>query len=174
MKNFIITAFLAVLFLYTQKSMATENTFHAPQSPAEKTLAHILELDSQKNSNIYPFLTKTFGFYPNIKYERLFTKKFIDAIAKNEERLVQENCDGEYTKGQACGIDINPLTCSQDAPDYYLYKTIKETDQEAFIVFIWPQDINDTKLNIPHRMKKENGVWKLDGINCFEGYRFNY
>ena len=155
-----------IIFSVTPARASSEISFHPPASEAELALDKILSLNNQDRE----FGFFLFGITSNKDFSSLFTKGFLSSIRKSYNDIPEEKGGGRY-------IDINFLTCEQDAPDEYLYLTRGENERTAMIDTVWSNvksDVNAVSSMKPHyRMIKEGGNWKLDGAYCPEGYGFN-
>lgn len=152
------------------KNPAGQPQFHPPQTEAEKALDHILMLD-QTDRYLASFVFKVpeRALSRDKKYSRLFTQGLQNAW----EKSFKSSPLGD--DGTMHYVDINFITCAQDAPKKYLYATGKDDGHEAYIEPAWPEFVNNpvSPPFFPYRMIKEDGAWKLDGVKCPDGFLFN-
>jgi hypothetical protein len=155
------------------KPPTTQESFHIARSPAEKALDGIIRR-ADKDDNVIEYVLGT-PYYDAKKddgYSRLFTKKFLRAAAKKEADLVKKSCDGKYTD-EICGLDSSPILCAQDFSEKgYLYRTIEGDGHKAVIYYLWVGD-NPDNLKTFYRLIKVGNKWKLDGVHCGNGLKFN-
>lgn len=171
----LIVATLAVGFASaeTESKLPDQEPFHIANSDAEKALLDIIRR-AIKDDNIIKYVLGTFRLEEtkdNI-YSRLFTKNFLRAAAKKESDLVKRSCDGEYRIDEICGIDYNPISCAQDFIDEgYLFRTKEDNGHKATINFLWTPFIDKGRRF--YRLIKDGDHWKLDGVDCGNGAKFN-
>jgi hypothetical protein len=175
---------LALCFLAAAACLAAANahaadavpadSFHAAKTPPEKALDDIVRR-SETDEDISVYVLKIPGYDPKKaeEYSHLFTDDFLKSAAAVQARLVQKDCGGNYSEGDICGVDGNPVTCAQDVskPDY-LYQTQTEDDRTAAIVRRW-SDPSPPGTESFYRLVKSGGVWKIDGIKCGDDLKFN-
>lgn len=144
--------------------------YHLATSPAEKVLDKILKLNEGKEHDVYAFVFAL----PYLEYKRdkvlepLFTESLLERSAKEERELIKKSCDGAMPNdNRPCDMyrSVNPISCAQDVPGVYIYKTIRANDKEAIVQYIWP---NSEPFTGPsYRLVYNDGLWKLDGV-CIE------
>jgi hypothetical protein len=144
--------------------------YHLAASPAEKVLDKVLKLNEGREHDVYAFVFAL----PYIKYkedkvlEPLFTQSLLERSTKEERELIKESCGGAMPKdNRPCDMyrDVNPISCAQDVPGVYIYKTIRANNKEAIIQYIWP---NSEPFTGPsYRLVYNDGLWRLDGV-CLE------
>ncbi len=141
--------------------------YHLATSPAEKVLDKILKLNEDKKHDVYSFVFSL----PYIKHKRdkvlepLFTKGLLERSAKEERELIKESCGGTMPKdNRPCDMyrDVNPISCAQDVPGVYIYKTIRTNDKEAIVQYIWPN--SEPFAGPTYRLVYDDGLWKLDSV----------
>ena len=91
----------------TDKDHDPKEPFHTARSPAEKSLDEIISR-TIKDNNIFEYVLGRpwYDAKKDSGYSRLFTKKLVGAITKQESDLVKETCGGKYGD-DICGIDYN-------------------------------------------------------------------
>ena len=94
----------------------------------------------------------------------------IASIRKAERALVQQDCGGKYRKDEVCGMDFDPITCSQDSSPNYLYHTILDLGPKVVIEYAWP---NENKSAAVYTLVKQQDGWRIDGITCATGDKYN-
>ncbi len=157
---------------------ASQSLFHPPQTEAEKALNALLERDRKGDGNMYEYILGR-PWYDAEKdpgYNRWMTQAFVDSVRTEEKKIVQEDCNGRYHEGEICGIDFHLPVCGQDMTDIgFFFQTTREMATEAYISYVWAEHLNQAVLQEEpdFKMVKQNGVWKLDGLNCSRGYTFN-
>jgi TPR repeat protein len=157
----------------TDKDHDPKEPFHTARSPAEKSLDEIISR-TIKDNNIFEYVLGRpwYDAKKDSGYSRLFTKKLVGAITKQESDLVKETCGGKYGD-DICGIDYNPITCAQDYSDSgYLYRTVEDDGYKAIILspgVVYAS--NEAKTT--YRLIKVGDDWKLDGVVCGGGGEFN-
>ncbi len=169
---FIATFVVSLSLAETKSKPPTRESFHVAQSEAEKALLDIIRR-AVTDDNVIEYVLGTPGYDPkkDSGYSLLFTKKLLRVMAKKESDLVKKECNGKYTN-EICGIDYNPITCSQDFIDEgYLFQTKEDTGHKAVIHFLWTPFIDDGSTF--YILIKDGGRWKLDGIGCKVGAKFN-
>ncbi len=156
----------------TNSKPAARESFHIAQSDAEKILLDIIRRANTDNNIIKYILGRPrYDAKKDTGYSYLFTKTLLQVMAKKESDLVKRSCGGKYT-GKICGIDYNPITCSQDFIDEgYLFQTKEDNGHKAVIHFLWTPFIDDGSTF--YILIKDGAHWKLDGINCGNGAKFN-
>ncbi len=174
----IILLFLGVAFtLYAQSTIAeyanTNNasSFHAPATDAEKMIAEILKLDDSSTPSLFHYLTGYPKPFANDRYATMFTQDFRNSVLSTNHEALKQNCGGKYIEGEICGLDINPVSCTQDKSDDYFFRTEQQTTHQAIISYAWPenQDASAT-----YRLLKDAKGWKLDAVSCPRYLKFNW
>jgi hypothetical protein len=173
-KRLLILFFALLLFLpaaCAAEKPANRPQFHPPQTAAERALDAIFHAEKISEGEMNYFILKRPGYNrrKGETYSHFFTESLLDAWAKAGKKDIDEGCGGVY-KGEICSIDFDVLTCAQDVPDAYFYRTIKTQDSKAIITYSWPEDQRDGS---HYLMVKTGGGWKLDGVDCGEKYKFN-
>ncbi len=147
--------------------------FHAPQSAAERALDRIVkraDTDDEQLDNLF----HRFGPVPAAKrvdYRAMLSAPLLAAMRGEERRQVQADCGGQYQADGICGLDFSPITCSQDNVPAYQYRTLAATPDTAMIELRWPGEKN---IAATYRLKRMDGAWKIDGVACDGGVRFNF
>ncbi len=144
--------------------------FHRAKTDPERALDAILSRDKD-DVNVFEYLTRHTPGIKTTDYANMFTAAYKQAVTDMEAQQVQENCGGKYIQGELCGIDFSPVTCAQDVTDtFYLYRTEQISKREAIIAYAWPKSLH---ASATYRLLKKNGRWKLDGVMCAGGAKFN-
>ncbi len=169
----------------TKAKSSSQGPFHIAKSDAEKVLDEILRR-ADKDRNIFDYVLGH-PWYDHEKgtgYSHLFTKNLLRTLAKEEAEFVKYSCDGKYLEGELCGFDYSPITCAQDFSEQgYIYWTKKDNGHKAIIYYLWSladkteeffpgSDITDKNKNF-YKLIKDDGHWKLDGVDCGNGAKFN-
>ena len=158
----------------TKRKSPPQESFHVAQSDAEKALDDILRrYNTDHNMFAYVVGRPWYDAKKDTGYSLLFTKNLLQAVAKAESDAVKDSCGGKYIKGELCGLDFNPITCAQDySEDGYLYRTIEDDGHKAIMFYLWaghkPSDARTF-----YRLIKNGDHWKLDGVDCGNGDKFN-
>ena len=150
---------LAGLFMCLLASGRTAKPFHAPTTEAERALdkaLHKLEEDPQTAADLRKGR--------NAKTIRGFLTTELFKV------LVAVANPGDCVEGELCGLEYDPLVCAQDAALSYFYRTDRETSSEAWIDYAWP---SQAKAAATYHLLKLADGWRLDGIECAEGGKFN-
>jgi hypothetical protein len=72
-------------------------------------------------------------------------------------------------------MDADPIVCAQDFPDHYLFRTIQGGPDLAVVEAAWPPEAGAQPLpSGTYRLTLSGGVWKVDGIACAGGDRYNW
>jgi hypothetical protein len=164
---------LTVLALTPAGGFAAIGGFHAPQSVAEKALDRIIAR-ADKDENQLDNLFNRYGPVPvrrRVDYTALLSPALLSAMARHERALVKQDCGGRYRSGEVCGMDSSPITCSQDSAPPYTYKTTATAADMVIIALRWP---TEPKTVATYRLKRFAAAWKVDGVDCAEGDRFNF
>ena len=145
-------------------------TFHLAESAPEKTLDRIIRR-SEEGAFVDDLLKVPGASGGN--HQDMFTAPLLKAFADVEARVVQENCRGEYVEGPLCGLDGNPVSCGQDSDVRpYVYRTLKQDGRVALVVSHW-QGVSPDILLPSYRLVKMGNEWKVDGVQCGDGLKFN-
>ena len=161
---------IVCVILYTCTIYAKNNeNFHKPTTAQEKRLHEILQLASC-NYDLIAFLLKLPKYKP-IDYSNYLTNKLALAIETYEKNLVQKTCNGKYLDDQICGINYNPITCSQESFEFEVYNTIKTNNHETTIEYSYLLD-NKIYPIATYRLVNKLNIWLLDGIKC-NNYLYN-
>ena len=168
----VAAALVSIAFVAAQS--AAEEPFHAARSAQEKALNEILLL-SDRDDNLFDFVLKR-PWYDAKKdkgYARLFSKGLLAAWAGAEARAVERDCQGKYIDGEICGLDYSPITCGNATSDKgYRFRTMKADEREATVFSRWTGQ--EAKADGPqYQLVKEGGGWRLDGVDCGNGAKFN-
>ncbi len=162
--NRLLIFFLTFLVFSTQQSVAhDQRTFHPPHTEAERTLDALLNSD-------YWYMLAVNGYDKKLekRYAHLFSKKLLNLWRKREKELVQENCGGQYIQGDQCGFDYSPLTCAQDAPNAYFYRTLSQNNSMVIIQSAWSFNDPDETFTpyATYQLIKQGKRWILDDVAC--------
>lgn len=138
---------------------------HPAASEAEKALDKLLRLSEKRAGLVDALLGRPGGGKGEAALAReLTTARLRHDLAELERKAVRDNCKGRYIPGELCGLDYNPLTCSQDASDApYGYRTTAATADRADIAYSWPGAADPSARFV---MVREAGAWKLDTARC--------
>lgn len=169
-----VFAICAAMAGYACAGESARDGFHPPETEAERAIAKILELNSSETySTSLDYYLIGYRHSPNdAYYATLITKSLRDAVIKAEQAELDENCGGKFIDGELCGMDINPVNCSNDMLDAYFYRTERQTDDEAIVSYKWPGELNDSAAT--YRLRKIAGHWMLDAISCTGYISFNW
>jgi hypothetical protein len=183
--NFPVLFFVVSLILpaacAAEKSI-DQPQFQPPQTEAEKALDAILtRAKTDYDMTFYalnePHYDPLLGspharlVPPEDKgYSRLFTKPLVNAWRELEKSLVQQSCGGKYIGGELCGLDYNPILCTQDDSDTFHYHTVNSDKNMAIIEYSPPET---EYLLATYRMIKDQQGWKIDGVACRDSDKFN-
>jgi hypothetical protein len=139
--------------------------FHDAASEPERALAAILKAADADDNQLDNLLAGRGApnFRPTVDYGRVLTTPLRRAIAAAEKTLLDQACGGRYRAGEICGLDFSPLTCAQDAPARYLFRTDAARGEAARISTAWP---SAPKPVATYRLVKQAGRWMIDGIVC--------
>ena len=153
----------------------SKEPFHVAQSDAEKALDEVLRGNNQnRNMHYYLLGTPWYDAKKDTGYSRMFTKNFLQALAKAESDLIKLEPGGKCVEGDLCGFDYDPIDCSQEgSDDGYLYRTIEDDGHKAIILCLWV-GYDPDKAETFYKLIKVDDHWKLDGIDCRRiGTKFN-
>ena len=150
-------ALLILCFLSISGTSArTQAAFHAPQSEPERALEKILRR-ADRDTQLLDNLLQGRGaknLRPTFRYESLLTPGLIEAIRVQEKALVTKDCKGRYRDGEICGLDYSPITCGQDSPKRYEFRTLQAEPNMTKIDFRWPGG----KTAATYRLAKADGT----------------
>lgn len=163
---------LAALLIMSSASLAEHTTgYHRPQTEAENALEKILQLNNNKERDLYNIIFN----YPtrNKEYEEntrgLFTENFLQKAEKKEKELIRKSCGNVVpADGQPCDAirSINPIACAQDILETYYYQTIYHDDALAIVRYGWPTDNGNYTAGPEYKFLFINGLWKMDEATC--------
>jgi len=171
----------AVSIALTAGTAAAAPAFHAAQSAAEQALGRILKADENPPGHVDP--TGAVNHRPRTTpppgapYLKYLTAPLATAILVAEAAEVRANCGGVYKSGELCGMDSDPIVCAQDFPDHYLFRTTEGGGGRVIIEAAWPADPaggGEQTTSGAYRLTFSGGVWKIDGISCAGGERYNW
>ena len=163
-------------------SVAATPAYHAAQSAQEQTLLRVLKADENPAANVNPIDERGLRRPrttppPGAPYLKVLTAALAKAILAAEAREVKANCGGVYKRGELCGMDSDAIVCAQDFPDHYLFRTTESAADRVVIEAAWPPDqagASQPSASGEYRLTLSGGVWKIDGISCAEGDRYNW
>lgn len=145
--------------------------FHKPRTEPEKALDRILKLsDEEPESSWFAVGVPWRDKAKDSLYRGLLSQRLKDSWADAERKAVKENCNGTYVDGELCGIDIHPITCSQDTAETYLYRTVELSSERAIVEYRWDRA---PKIIATYRLVHEGTTWVLDGVACAGYLKFN-
>lgn len=132
-----------------------------PNTEAQAALGQIL-IATNADGEVLDNLFHRFPDAPvprakRIDYSRWLTRHLLDALAAEQKKLVQSDCGGVYQKDEICGMESNPLTCSQDDIGKPKLIVVKQDTVSATL-----RDRDGDR----YEMVRDGGVWKLDGVKC--------
>lgn len=154
--------------LLTMPALGDPPHFHPAQTEPEKALDMMLHFADRDKDQLGHLFHRP-GTKGRVDYARILTPKLIAAMAKAERAALGE-CGGRYGKGELCGLDFSPITCAQDdAPDYF-YHTILDLGSKVVIEYAWP---NGTGRTAVYTLTDHGKGWRIDGISCANGTKFN-
>lgn len=148
--------------------------WHTARSPAEQALAAILlraQQDPRQLDNLF-YGRGSSDFHPTFDYGLVLTRALLSSVREAEKALLARDCQGQYHKGEVCGFDYLPISCTQDWLPTYLYKTQAAADDHVEISYGWPPGPDEVVAT--YRLIKQAGVWKINGIKCDLGVEFNW
>lgn len=178
----LFAAFLTGPAAYATESPPTKPPFHPPQTAAEQALDKIWRLNVKQDlasrffnnfDEVLPGGSPKYNPSLAKKYSHLFTEDLQRAWADAEDHGVDK-------KGYPIEMDI--ISCKEFSPyivGWPVYRTVRSDasmaiieqsyDKEDLKQFSGQDDPKDTPALF--KMTKNQGRWKMDGINC--GGRFN-
>ncbi len=150
-------------------ALAKDGTFHTATTPAEKALAHVLDLSS-KDGNLFSFVLNhpDRDHTKDLTYQGFFTNELLATLAERERKLVEESCGGVYLDGEICGMDYDPIACAQDYSDSgNLYRSEMSQSDLAIISYTVPGDLADQATPIAqYRLVRRGEAWLIDSVRC--------
>jgi len=157
-------------------SLAINNhQYHPPTSPSELVLDSLLAKSrdiGEESAALHDYITKAPD--ANQEYDKefdtLITSQLRNSIARMQIDEVKKNCNGKYIEGELCGLDVDPITCSQDSPVKYVYRSKSISPHE--VVIHVRADYNGKEDMASYRLAWRDPVWKVDGIRCGGGSYF--
>jgi hypothetical protein len=176
-------AFYSLVLIASTAALFTTlpSRYHLPNSAVESALDSFLRISSavdDKSLALRDYITKA----PDAKhthdkeFDKQISRELRDAVATIEAKEVQKNCNGHYIKGELCGLDIDPITCSQDPPEAYVYRSEIISPNETIIRARAHNNINNESLYerifslredmATYRLVFIDHAWKVDGIRC--------
>lgn len=182
----LIILIFSILLLPIPAISLTTQTFHPAQTNIEKALDNILKISNadDNRSRSVSFQECLTGIHDqpegrpavtrkvegeNMNYcRKYFTMQLMNKVFEYEKSLIGNDCMADI-----CGVDYNVVSCAQDFPSAYEYQTVSQNEKEALVNTQWVQYDGDSLFK--YKLLKEDGFWKLDGINCkLESKIFNY
>jgi hypothetical protein len=154
----------------SSSSPVDSNEFHIASSDAEIKINSIIRI-SEIDYDFTEYLLKNTGNkIKSNKFSQLVRKDLVTYLRNKEKKLVKNDCGGKYLEGEICGIDINPITCTQDNSEYpYYYKSVKVKD--GYIIHYRWKEFDDIVAS--YHMVYLNKKWILSGLNCKEYLKYN-
>jgi hypothetical protein len=150
-------------------ALAKDGAFHTATTPAEKALAHVLDLSS-KDGNLFSFVLNQpdRDQTKDVTYQGLFTNALLATLAERERKLVEESCGGVYLDGEICGIDYDPIACAQDYSDTgNLYRSDMVQPDLAVVSYTIPGELADQAVAIAqYRLVRRGEAWLIDSVRC--------
>ena len=156
----------------TVKPGSSSDGFHPASTPAEQALDRLLAL-SDKDPDLGRFATgnKERDQSKDTRMAPYFSQGLRDAWAAAEAAAVRRNCGGRQVAGESCGMDINPVTCSQDSSAAgYVYRTENSDGDRTILSYRWPRT---TEVIASYRLIRSANRWIVDGITCPNYRKFN-
>jgi hypothetical protein len=143
--------------------------FHPAKTEAEKKLDAVIR-ESEKDERMTEVLlgkdSRPSDGTPT--YTAYFTPALRISIDQTQKELVKKDCGGqpEAEDDVICGIDSNPVSCTQDSDEKpYIYDTLSNDGKTAAIVYRW-QDQTVPQDTATYRLVNVNNTWLIDGIDC--------
>ncbi len=167
MGNFRLGLFVMVL-AFIMPGLACAETPRPTPTAAEQRLDQILAADreeSGQHASLFFFMVGRPQADPALSayYHSFFTEALLDAWHRAEARSVKQQCNGRYLSGEICGLDYDPLSCSQEMPDSYVYRTQMQTATSAMIEAGASQAASPAAT---YHLIKSGPLWKIDGVDC--------
>ncbi len=146
--------------------------FHRPVTSVERALDATLRAAESDNAVLDNLLEGRGerGYRPTVNYGSRLTASLLAAIRNAERDMVRRECGGRYKSGEICGLDYNPITCAQDRIGRRLLSTVSGSAGRARIALA---SAPGGPLHATYAMVDDGGVWRLDGVSCSVGARFN-
>lgn len=133
-------------------SAISPDPYHEASSEAEKALEKALGTSGGDGH------TKSGNYRTNPNVTADFIKSVDAADAAN--------CKGVDRTKTICGINFDPLSCSQDPPRGWFYETTQKSDTEVYIQ-ARPHEGLRYMSDLPqYRLTKTGGTWKINGVRC--------
>jgi hypothetical protein len=151
-----------------------KQTFHAARTTQEKTLAHILQQSEKQEGLMNGMLERVkLNEKQIVMVRKFFTPNMVNAWQQENKRIAEQDCGGAFLEENSCGFDYDPLLCAQDDNDgKFIYRTEYQSSKQTLISMQWDgQPITEPVAR--YRLIKSAGQWKLDGVACAIGGRFN-
>jgi hypothetical protein len=160
--------------LSANRVAASSLPFHKAQTAQEKTLESLFHQAEEKSGFIFSVLRREpLTDEEKDRANNLFTDKLVEAWRDKEKNEVKRTCSGHSVEGEICGLDYDPLLCAQDDNDgLFLFQTEREDSDQVIISMRWNDNAPSSSLG-SYRLIKEDNKWKLDGVACANGGRFN-
>jgi hypothetical protein len=146
--------------------------FHPPVTPAERALDATLraaEADDGVLDNLLEGRGER-GYRPTVNYGSRLTGSLLAAIRRAERDMVRRECGGRYKSGEICGLDYNPITCAQDRVGRRLVATLSDSAGRTRIALA---SAPGGPVHATYTAVEEGGAWKVDGVSCAAGVKFN-
>ena len=154
---------------------AAAATFHPPSSAAEQALDAIIHMDDgDDDGRLFFFAIKAPWRDRSLDraYSPYFSRALQESWRRTERAMVTRSCGGHYKEGELCGMESGPITCAQDISGIgYLYRTRRSGPKERLIEMTW---ISLPGVVATYRMVIRQNRWILDGVNCTQGFSFNW
>ena len=146
--------------------------FHRAATATEKALDGVVTLAERDIDLVrYALAFPAVGKIKDKGYSAVVSQALFKAIGEAEKKQVAKICGGVDRSDMVCGMDFNPITCSQESPGKpYLYKTVTTAPDRIVIDRRWPEGGADTSR---YRLVLQGGRWLVDGIRCGDGTKFN-
>lgn len=127
-----------------------EDPYHEAETESEKALADALKESSHGdigNYNANPYLSTD--------------------LRNSINKANEIDCRGVDRSQSLCGIDYDPVSCSQDPPRAWTYTTNRQKSPTDVYIDARPIEGYQYMSQLPqYRMTKINGQWKINGIRC--------
>jgi hypothetical protein len=162
MKLYIILLF-SLLNIISGCNKTDQSKFHEASTEAEKKLDEVLRVSNKGELPSYVLKFPNRDVSNDAEYSILFTQEFLNAAAEAEKKAVESDCGGEYKKDLVCGLNFNPILCSQESSDKYSYRSLSSEANVAIIEYNWPEE--DTP-RAAYKLIKSNDKWLIDGVKC--------
>lgn len=171
-RSFLVIAALLWSLPATAQMPAYGMGFHDPRTAPEKALARILDLDEKHYALFMKLTSGSPDYTPSIakEYSGLFTTELLHAMETKQKSMVEDQCGGKYIEGEICGLDYSPISCTQDNGWPRVFRTEQESPRETIVSYTMPESYFPGP---SYRLINNEGVWKLDGIDCGRAGLFN-